>query len=264
MALAAIFIFLAAACKKKGSGVTADPENPTVPTVPKTPGQELKTVVPISLTSDGTKIEFTYAASKNLISEIKQSTGSRELIQYNDSGYPKKYERFLKDELVYQVSYVTNEQGLVTKGLQHKAASGGKVLTLLGNYQISYNDNLQISEVNWYDFRGNLTTSHQYSYDDKQYLKSKTTAAGTPSSYTYTYDDKSGLVKNVAYTQLLSIENEGFYLLNNHSNISSIQNADHTSGNLRVVNQYNADNYPATITVTDLGNQNKTYKVTYR
>lgn len=264
---ATVIFFMIVGCEKKISPNASDSEKPilpTVPTIPKSPVQELKSSLPISLVSPQIKIEFKYATDKNFITEIKQSEGMREEIDYNDKNYPKEYRRFSKDELVYHVFYITNQQGLVTKGIQYKVESGGKVLTLVGNYQISYNDKQLISEVNWYDFKNNLTTSHQYGYDEKQYLISKRTTAGTAGNITYSYDDKSGIFKSATYVQLLSLENDGFYLLNSMANIISVQHKDNATEDLKVVNQYNSNNQPSTITIADSGNRNKVYKVTYR
>ncbi len=264
LALATLTFFMSAGCKKKGPPIAPEIESPTLPTVPKSPDQESKTVVPLSLISDRIKIEFKYTANGKHISEIKHSDGTRETIDYNDKSQPKEYKRFSKDELVYKVSYAINQQDLVTKGIQFKVESGGKVLTSLGRYEIIYNDIQLISEIKWFNFKNILTASRQYSYNDKQYLTSIKTTDGTPLNLNYTYDDKLGLFKNATYTQLISIENESFYLLNNKSNVSSIENNDHAVENFKVVSQYNSDNYPSTITITDSGNQNKVYKVTYR
>lgn len=262
------FIFFAVACTKKGSSPDPmGPEKPVVPVVPETPKNpdgNVKLLSPQSISTDNLKVDFEYAAGQNYIKEIRQSDGTREMITYKDNKQLKDYKRFLKDNLLYQVFYVTNAEGLVTKGIQYAVEAEGKLITPIGNYQISYNEDKQIETVDWYDFKNMLVTTKDFIYNDKLLLTDEKITGLSPAKKAYNYDDHTGIFKQVPFAQIFSLENQAFYLLNGKSNVTNIKTENRAATDLSFVMQYNNEGYPSTITQTDATRKTKVFKVTYR
>lgn len=261
-------MFFAVACTKKGSSPDpTGPETPVVPVVPETPKNpdgSVKLLSPKSISTDNLKIDFEYAAGQNYITEIRQSDGTREMITYKENKQLKDYKRFLKDNLLYQVFYVTNANGLVTKGIQYAVEAEGKLITPIGNYQISYNENKQIETVEWYDFKNMLITTKSFVYDDRLLLTGEKITGLAPAKKTYDYDDHTGIFKQVPLIQIFSLENQAFYLLNGKSNIANIKTENRAAADLNFAMEYNNEGYPSTITQTDATRKIKVFKVTYR
>lgn len=259
-----LLLFLLPACKKKGSSSAPDnPEVPVIPVIPKDPEAGKKVLFPQSINMENLKVDFQYAGTENLLAEIRQSNGTREMILYNAANHPKEYRRFIKDVLVYHVYYLTNQEGLITKGIQYNVSSDGKSVTPIGNYQISYNSHGNIEAVEWYDFKNVLIKSKHYTYDNNLLLTdSKTT---DPSMVlNFRYDEQAGIFRQVVYIQSLAIENPAFYFLNQKSNVKSIVDKGNPAADLKFEMQYNNDGYPSTITQTDVAQKSKVYKITYR
>jgi hypothetical protein len=256
-------MFTATSCKKKGGPSAPDPQEiPVNPAKPSNPESEVKLYTPLSLITDKLKVELSYLSKTNLVLEIKQSDGKREVIEYNEKNFPKGYSRYLKDELQYKVSYITAENGSVTKGIQYQVE--GKILTLLGNYQISYTEQKQISTISRYNFANKLISTEHFSYDQTlQLLETGDEQTKLPLQK-YSWDGKTGLLRNVPYAQVLAIENREFYFLNSRSNLNTLKDNMNPTGDLNIRYEYNTDNYPTLMTLTDAKKQNTTYKVTYR
>jgi hypothetical protein len=251
------------ACKKKGGSSPPDgPEVPVQPVSPSNPGSEMKMLTPQSISTDRLKVEFVYMTNENRLTEIRQSNGTREMINYNDRGVPKEYKRFLKDELIYHVYYLSEEDGLVTKANQYTVASGGKALTPIGNYQIKYGTQKQIETVEWYDFKNMLMQSEHNTYDNNLLLTERKSTELT--TQTFEYDEHPGIFKHVPQLQLFSIEHQAFYMLNQKTNVKSIRNENHAAEDVKFEMQYNIDGYPSTITQIDATGTRKTFKISYR
>jgi hypothetical protein len=262
----ALLFLLAFACKKKNS--PAGPEGPeavpAVPTTPVSPGGEIKALVPLSISTDNLKIDFDYATTGNYLTEIRQSNGTREMIVYNDKNQLKEFKRYLKDDLLYHVYYVLNPDGLVTKGIQYSVEAGGKLISPLGFYQVSYDEAKQIEIVDWYDFKNMLIKTRDFSYNDKSQSTGVKTSGSQPSNRTYFYDEHSGMFKLVPQLEILSLEHEAFYLLNVKANLKAIKNENQPDEDRSFEMQYNVNGYPATITQTDAAAKSKIYKIIYR
>lgn len=260
-------VFFTIACTKKGSSPEQEgPEKPAVPVVPETPknpDSNVKLLSPESIRTDNLKIDFQYDG-KNSITEIRQSDGTREIITYKDNNQLGDYKRYLKDNLLYQVYYVTNAEGLVTKGIRWAVEADGKLKTLIGNYQISYNEQKQIETVDWYDFQNMLVTTKTFIYNDKLLLTEEKITGLSPAKKAYNYDDHTGIFKQVPFVQIFSLENQAFYLLNGRSNVTTIKTENEAATDLSFVMQYNKEGYPSTITQTDATRKTKVFKVTYR
>jgi hypothetical protein len=258
-----LLFFISPACKKKeNAGDNEKPVLPTQPFVPEIPKSEVKVYIPLVLQTDNEKIELKYADDGLQLTEIKYASGKREVITYNDKK-PKEYRRYDKDEMVYMIDYILNGEGLVTRGNKYQVESGGKVLTPLGNFQISYNEQRLVSAINSYDFRNNLVSNHQYNYDENHLLSSITSDDLKPVAIKYTYDGKQGLLKNVTSTQMFAIESEDFFLHNIKSNLTAVVNEGNADKNLNLSCEYNKDGYPSTFTLTK-DNKKTIYKITYR
>lgn len=256
-------------CKKKGNPAMPDaPEPPTVPITPTSPvtnpNPTQKVRIPQSISTDNFKVDFQYATiNQNRLTEIRQSNGTREMISYHDNGIPKEYKRYIKDELIYHVYYMSDPEGFVIKAIQYSVASGGKALTLIGNYQLTYGAQKEIVNIDWYDFQNMLTQRKQNTYDGNlQVADSKSTAAPA-TSQSFQYDERIGIFKHVPQAQLLSIEHQAFYMLNQKSNLKSIANENQSQKDLKFDMEYNLDGYPTIITQTDATKTQKIYKVTY-
>jgi YD repeat-containing protein len=260
-----MLMVIGTSCKKKGGPGTPDPQEiPVNPTKPNSPDSEVKLYTPLSLITDKLKIEFSYLPKTNLISEIKLSDGKRETIEYDDKNFPKLYSRYLKDELLYKVFYINNEDGLVTKGIQYKVETDGKILTLLGNYQISYTEQKQISTISRYSFANKLISRLHFAYDQTVQLLETSFEETTLPRQNFSWDGKTGLLRNVPYAQIMAIENKEFYFLNSRSNVNTVKDNVDTANDLNIRYDYNADSYPISMTSTDVKKQNTSYKVTYR
>lgn len=260
-----LLFLLQTACKKKGGSSSPEsPEAPVQPVSPSTPGSELKMLRPQSISTDNLKVDFVYTTNGNRLAEIRQSNGTREMIVYNDQGTPKEYKRFLKDELIYHVYYASDQDGLVNKAIQYTVASGGKSLTPIGNYQISYGTQKQIESVEWYDFKNMLITTKHSTYDTNLLLVARKSTGLPPNTQTFTYDDHPGIFKHVPQLQLFSIEHQAFYMLNQRSNLKVISNDNNAAEDLKFEMQYNVDGYPSTVTQSDVANTRKIYKIIYR
>jgi hypothetical protein len=264
--LIALLLLLAIACKKKGSpGSSEGPEVlPVTPTAPTNPGAEVKALVPLSISTNNLKIDFQYATTGNFLTEIRQSNDSREMIFYNDKNQLKEYKRYLKDELLYHVYYVLNNEGLVSKGIQYTVEAGGKLVTPIGFYQVSYNKEKQIETVDWYDFKNMLIETRDFSYNEKALFAGSKTSGTKAFNKNYLYDDRSGIFKQVPLLQILSLEHEEFYILNVKANVKSIKIEGQPAGDLNFEMQYNANGYPTTITQTDAVGKSKIYKISYQ
>jgi len=280
-ALLMIFFLFHVSCTKKGASPAPDgpekptapvtppnPASPTTPTNPRTPTNPTnptkKVLTPQGITTDNLNVEFKYSVTGNRLTEIRQSNGTREMILYHDNGFPKEYQRLLKDELIYHVYYVTNADGLVIKAIQYAVASGGKAKTLFGNYQISYGDHLEIKTIEWYDFTNMLTSSREHKYNDDLQLISSQSAVKTSTLQSFQYDGSEGIFKHVPHAQLIAIEHPAFYMLNQKLNLQSIKHDNHATEDLRFEMQYNVDGYPSAITQINAANNQKTFKITYR
>ena len=264
--LLTLLILFACACKKKsGPSGPETPETPPVsPTVPTNPSAEVKPLVPLSISTDNLKIDFQYATTANVLMEIRQSNGSREMIVYNDKNQLKEYKRYLKDDLLYHVYYVLNEEGLVSKAIQYNVEAGGKLISPLGFYQVSYDEAKHIETVDWYDFKNMLIKTRDFGYNEKSVFAGSKTSGSQPYQQSYLYDEQPGVFKQVSQLQILSLEHEAFYLLNIKANLKAIKNEGQSAGNLNFEMQYNANGYPAVITQTDASGKSKVYKISYR
>lgn len=271
-ALLIVFFLFHVSCKKRGASPAPDgPEKPTTPVTPPNPASPTtptnptkKVLTPQSISTENLKVEFKYSATGNRITEIQQSNGTREMILYHDNGFPKEYQRFFKDELIYHVYYVTNSDGLVIKAIQYAVASGGKAKTLLGNYQISYGDHMEIKTIDWYDFTNMLTSSRQNTYNNDLQLISSQSTIKASTLQSFQYDGSDGIFKHVPHGQLIAIEHSAFYMLNQKSNLQSIKHDNHATDDLRFEIQHNVDGYPSAITQINAANNQKTFKITYR
>lgn len=260
-----LLLLLAFACKKKSGPANIDlPETPEKPVIPTKPDTQVKQLVPLSISTDNQKIDFQYAATGDFLTELRQSNGTREMILYNDKNQLKQYKRFMKDDLLYQVYYVLDNTGLVTKGIQYKVEAAGKLISPLGYYQPSYNEKQQIESVDWYDFKDMLIKTQTFSYDKQSLFIGKKTSGNPPTNLNFSYDEHAGIFKQVPLIQILSLEHEAFYMLNNKSNVKSIINESEPDADQKFEMQYNANGYPTTITQTNVSGKSKVYKVTYR
>jgi len=222
-------------------------------------------LTPKSISTDNFKVDFQYAKDENnWLTEIRQSDGTREMIGYSDKGIPKEYKRYLKDDLIYHVYYIVDEEGLVIKAIQYAVASGGKLLTLLGNYQIEYGTQKEIERVDWYDFRNMLTASKLYTYNTNLQVTGIRSSGATATVNSFQYDEHSGIFKHVSQAQLIAIEHQAFYMLNQKSNQKSITIENQPAKNLMYEMQYNVDGYPIKITQSDAANAQRTYNIAYR
>lgn len=261
--LAVLLLLITAGCKKKESATEpVKPVTPTQPVSPENPKSEVKTYIPLILQTDNEKIEFKYADDGVQLTEIKYATGTREVISYKDKK-PREYRRYLKEELIYTVDYILNAEGLVITANRYQVESGGKLLTPLGNYQISYNEHKMISAINWFDFRNNRIKNQQYSYDENQLLIGIATIDQNQVNLKYSYDSKSGLLKNTTVNQLFAIENDDFFLRNTKSNLSIVVNGSNAARDVNIISDYNTDGYPSAFNVTD-ASKKTVYKITYR
>ena len=254
-------------CKKRSA--TSTPENPespspVVPVVPKPPEPESKRMTPQSLTAENQKIDLAYDADQILLTEIRQSNGTRERIIYKDKHHPKQYQRYLKDELQYQVDYIMSTEGLITRAIQNTVSAGGKVMTPMGAYDISYNDDKQIERVDWYDHQNMLQKSKTYSYNDGKLLTSAAVVIPKGNTETYDYDDKHGIFDQVPFLNVLALENEAFFLKNVQANLKHISNNSQPSEALSFELQYNTTGYPSAIKQTNSSGKSSTYKINYK
>ncbi len=266
LGLILILLFLLSCKKKLSPSAPEDPETPipVTPVAPKPTDPVSRPMIPLSLTAENLKIDLTYAANQNLLTEIRQSNGVREMITYNAQNQLKEYKRYLKDELLYHVYYVLNTDGLVTKAIQYTVSAGGKLLSPLGTYEISYNSRKEIERVDWYDFKNMLSKSKQYNYNEKLLLTSCETVIPKGGTQTYEYDNNFGIFSQISYLNLISLENEAFYFKNIRANLEHISSKTSASDSLSFVLQYNPANYPSTIKQTDASGKSSTYKIIYR
>jgi len=263
LSIITIMLLIVTACKKKESVVDPNtPTKPEQPVIPDVPKSDTKSYIPLLLQSDNEKIELKYAEDGLQLSEIKYSTGIREVITYKDKK-PREYRRYLKDELIYSVDYILNTDGMPIQANRFQIELNGKVLIPLGSYQISYDEQKNIKSINWFDFKNNLQSSWQYTYNESQNLTHKTYTDKLPSNAEYAYDGKSGLLKNVTSVTLFSIENDAFFLINTKSNLSSIIFPGSPEKNISLINAYNTAGYPSSFSRI-VGDNKTVYKITYR
>ena len=260
-----LLILLTSSCKKKSNPAGPDTvEAPEIPVNPTNPSGEIKLLIPQSISTDNLKIDFQYASTGNVLTEIRQSNGTREMVTYNGKLQLKEYKRYLRDDLLYRVDYILNSDGLPIKAIQYNVEAGGKLISPIGYYQLTYNDNKQIETVDWYDFKNMLINTRTFIYNTAALFIESTTNGKQPLKQSYTYDEQQGLFKQVLQLQPLSLENEAFYMLNIKSNVKNIRMENQPASDRGYEMQYNASHYPSTITETDITGKSKIYKITYR
>lgn len=249
LVLAGHFLFLMA-CKKISSKKREETGIPTE--------QPVKRFVPLKLESNELQITFKYQENTSNLIEIAGSDGHTMTITYKNQ-QPYEIKKMKNNKSFQLVDYVKDKEGLP------KARSfdeNGAVFTPTGYYIFDYDQNQQLGKIRFYKDNGELFRESTLSYSlGNVTTRIQSNYPGTKSIH-YSYDLKNGIFKHIKYPERLFLETRYPFINAGQNNILSSAGAETPQENTTYNYEYNVDNYPSKITITD-HNMKQSFKVTY-
>jgi hypothetical protein len=253
-----------ASCSKSNPPVT--PEKPIVP-VPQPPTTTPPTVIPptsnanllpVKLESPSQSIVFKYLGDTKSLLSVDNSTGKKVIITYKDNQMNGLYT--YEADKVYYVDFYRNDQKLINKVTQWSQTTDEDIP--LGHYTIKYNEQQQMTEINYYSAKNVLLRTKTFAYDYSNDTMGIIVESDDKETIKYTFDLKNGIFKNVSNAHLIALETgDKFFLSSNHNLLSMA--SSNPKNNQTFSYDYNTDAYPTLINWQAL-NVKLTFKVSYK
>nr|WP_068886511.1 hypothetical protein [Pedobacter panaciterrae] len=249
-------ILVIASCKKSKSGKEEKPVETDKPVITDA---VKKLFIPIKLESENLTINLKYSENSALISEINGSDGYSVKINYENQ-LPFKGLKY-KNNLPFKSIYFRKISNTDLKVTLFDV--DGKVEIPTGSLILTRNPKDQLTSIQG---SGN---GPSYPYKESTWSYSP---AGNVSDITvkdshidttpirYTHDEKNGIFKNIQHAQLLFLEIGYSFFCADINNRTSYSNTDKPLENTDFIYQYNADDYPKQLTITQ---SKQTFKITY-
>ena len=258
-----------ASCSKTNPPVTPEKPVVTVPVPPTTtppvtnppavvPPASTTRLLPIKIESPNQSVVFKYLGDTNSLLSVENSTGKKVIITYKDNLMNTLYT--YEGDKTFYVDFVRDHNNRINKVNQWSQTADDDIP--LGYYTITYNDQQQMTEVNYFSAKNVLLHTKTFAYDlsnDKMGVIIETNKTEITK---YTFDLKNGLFKHVANAHLIAMETgENFFLSADH-NLLSVKSST-PKNDLTCSYEYNLDAYPTLITWEAL-NVKMTFKVSYK
>ena len=254
--LAAIgLIFLIVSCKKRK---IRKEEKPVETDKPVITDPVKKQLIPIKFESENLSINLKYIENTAFISEVNSSNGYSVKVTYESQlPYIFKHKNNIVFEAIYFAKTTSQDIKATFFDVDDKVSSPTGYLILkrdINEQLISIlacgNDpSYPCKESSWsYTIAGNLSD-----------IVVKNGATET-TPIKYTHDQKNGIFKNVKHAQLLFLEMGYSFFCADKNNRLSYLNTDKPSENTDFNYQYNTDDYPKQLTITQ---SKQTFKITY-
>jgi hypothetical protein len=259
-----------ASCSKSTPPVSPEKPIVTVPVVPPPPVTPPSTVppttpptstvklLPIKIESITQSTIFKYVGETNALLTMETSAGKKTVITYKDQQMIGMVT--LEGDKVFSSDYYRDDQQRINKVI-HWSQTDFEDINL-GYYTIDYDQQQQITELNYYSPANRLLRTRTFAYDQSNDQIGIVIETDGTATIRYTFDRKNGLFKNVAHAQLIGLETgEKLFLSAEHNLLSS---AGTTAQNdLNCSYEYNTDAYPSLINWKD-AHVNITFKVSYK
>lgn len=236
----AIYFSCFIACKKTSSEKTPGPEAPAQ--------QPAKKFVPVRFESDNLQISLKYQENTANLIEIAGSDGYMTLITYKNQ-QPHEIKKMKYNQPFQLVDYVKDKEGLP------KARSfdeSGAVFTPTGFYILNYDLADQLTKIRYYKDNAELFRESvlSYSLGNVTELVQSDYPGGSKKTQ-YTYDIKNGIFKHVKYGERLFLESRYLFFKPGQNNMLSSADSKAPLENLTCSYEYNADDLPVKLRVTD-------------
>ena len=255
-----------ASCSKSNPPVTPEKPVVTVPVQPPpttnppadNPPPSTAKLLPVKIEAPGQSILFKYVGETNSLLSVDDGAGKKLTVTYKDNQMNGLITH--QGNKFFYVDYWRDKQERIYKVDQCSQTSSEDIH--LGYYTIKYNDQQQMTEINYFSPNNKPLHTKTFMYDlPNDRMGSITETNGTETTK-YTFDLQNGLFKNVANAQLIAMETgENFFLSAQH-NLLSITSTN-PKNNMTCNYEYNADAYPTLITWEAL-NVKMTFKVSYK
>ncbi|WP_449439810.1 hypothetical protein [Pedobacter steynii] len=254
--LAAIgLIFLIVSCKKRK---IRKEEKPVETDKPVITDPVKKQLIPIKFESENLSINLKYIENTAFISEVNSSNGYSVKLTY-ESQLPYIFKH--KNNIVFEAIYFAKTTSQDIKATFFDV--DGRVSSPTGSLILKRDINEQLISI--------LASGNGPSYPYKESSWSYTIAgnlsdivvkngAAETTPIKYTHDQKNGIFKNVKHAQLLFLEMGYSFFCADKNNRLSYLNTDKPSENTDFNYQYNTDDYPKQLTITQ---SKQTFKITY-
>jgi hypothetical protein len=259
-------------CSKSNPPVTPEKPIVTVPvpppptttppvTTPPTgvPPTSTTKLLPIKIESPNQSVLFKYLGDTNSLLSVENSTGKKIIITYKDNHMNTLYT--YEGNKTFYVDFVRDHNHRVNKVNQWSQTTDNDIP--LGYYTITYNEQQQMTEINYFSPKNVPISTKTLAYDStNNQMGIIIETKGTTETTKYTFDLKNGLFKNVANAQLIAMETGENFLLSADHNLLSMKSSN-PKNDLTCSYEYNVDAYPTLIN-WEAPNVKMTFKVSYK
>ncbi|MEQ7800406.1 hypothetical protein ABDJ41_11420 [Pedobacter sp. ASV1-7] len=257
VALCAFIVLLS--CKKETKPQTEEPKSKKEEPVSPQPTDQGK-YIPIKLEANGTTLTLKYKENSALLTEITDSDGSKTTIMYNADGFPQKLEKYKNGKLFFIDYYEQKDKKLTNKiqSFDHDAITNRTSPN--GYYTLTYNDQLRISTIDYYNNNKALIKTSNLYYSESLNL-SKISSIHSKTSYTY--DLKNGISSNITFSELFTLQLEHWFLRCINNNLTTILSQENNENNIDFSYEYNDNGYPSKAILTSVKNK-QSIIITYK
>jgi hypothetical protein len=215
-------------------------------------------LLPITIESPGQSIAFKYVGNTSSLLSVDHGAGKKVIITYKDNQMNGLFT--YEADKVYYVDYYRDDQKRIHKVTQWSQTKDEDIP--MGYYTIKYNEQQQITEINYYSARNVLLRTKTFAYDLSNDQMGVIIESDDKETTKYTFDLKNGIFKNVANAQLIALETGDKFLLSSNHNLIGISSSS-PKNDLTCSYEYNTDAYPTLINWQAV-NVKMTFKVSYK
>ncbi|WP_110833725.1 hypothetical protein [Pedobacter nutrimenti] len=217
-------------------------------------------VLPVKFESQSRIILLKYLPNTNLLSQIEDKSGTKEVIRYTKDQLINGFESYENGKLVYTADFFRDEKQRLITVNQFK--ENGPVSTPTGYYTLEYNSADQVSKIKSYNPGKKLLSSKTLLYDELSNLVNEQIDFPLPQeSNSYRYDQKKGICSAIANAFILSLESRHKFFASAAHNLLSREGTI-AAKNFTFLYQYKTNDYPDQFTLT--GQNAETFQITYQ